>query len=78
MTEATVAISEDFGIGRAFVKGSVVGFLAVFAVICGMSLVAGVGLGHAIVVGLFTAAWGGPGFGGMLGAVLRYTKNEGA
>ena len=28
-------------------------------------------------VGAFTAFWGGPGFGGMMGAVLHYSRTEG-
>lgn len=77
-SEAPVATSEDAGLVGAFVKGSLVGFVAVFVLLGGMTLAVGMGIGAALGVGAFTAFWGGPGFGGMMGAVLHYSRNEGA
>jgi hypothetical protein len=67
---------EDAGLVRAFVGGSIIGFVAVFVILGGMTLAAGMALGAALGVGAFTAFWGGPGFGGMMGAVLHYSRTE--
>jgi hypothetical protein len=71
-----VATSEDAGLGRAFVRGSIVGAVAMFVLLGGMALAVGMGNGAALGVGAFTAFWGGPGFGGMMGAVLHYSRTE--
>jgi hypothetical protein len=68
----------DIGLVWAFVKGSLIGFVVLFALLGGLVFAVGLGAGVAVGVGLFTAAWGGPGFGGMLGAVLHYSKAEGS
>ncbi len=75
--KAPPATSEDAGLVRAFVKGSIIGFVAVFVLLGGIALVAGMGIAAALGVGAFTAFWGGPGFGGMMGAVLHYSRTEG-
>ena len=77
MSAATVVAPEESGLARAFAVGSIVGFIATFAVFGGLTLAVGLGVGPTIGVGLFTAFWGGPGFGGMMGAVLHYSRNEG-
>ena len=69
--------SDDAGLARAFVWGSVVGSVAVFVLLGGLTLAAGMGAAAALGVGAFTAFWGGPGFGGMMGAVLHYSRTEG-
>jgi hypothetical protein len=69
--------SDDAGLARAFVRGSVVGSVAVFVLLGGLTLAAGMGAAAALGVGAFTAFWGGPGFGGMMGAVLHYSRTEG-
>jgi hypothetical protein len=71
------SLSGDAGLARAFVRGSIVGFVATFVLLGGMTLALGMGVGAALGVGAFTAFWGGPGFGGMMGAVLRYSRTEG-
>jgi hypothetical protein len=76
MSAAPETTNEMAGLARAFVIGSIVGFIAVFLVLGGMTYYAGAGLGAAVVVGVFTAAWGGPGFGGMMGAILHHTRAE--
>ena len=57
------------GIGHAFLVGSVIGFLLTFLVTGGITLYATGQWGPSVGVGAFAAFWGGPGFGGMLGAV---------
>jgi hypothetical protein len=74
---APPATSEEAGLIAAFVKGSIVGFVAVFVLLGGMTLAAGMGIAAALEVGAFTAFWGGPGFGGMMGAVLHHSRTEG-
>ena len=80
-TPATMVIlpppaSPEAGLARSFVRGSIVGFVAVFVVLGGMVGLLGLGLGPSIGIGLFTAVWGGPGFGGMLAAVLHYSREQ--
>jgi hypothetical protein len=69
---------EDDGIGRAFVVGAIAGYVATFTFFAPMALILGLGIGPAIGIGAFTAFFGGPGFGGMMGAVLRYSHNVAA
>lgn len=69
-------VDREQGLARAFVIGSIVGFIAVFVVFAGLTLAVGMGIGPAVGVGVFTACWGGPGFGGMMGAVLHHSKAE--
>lgn len=64
--------SSDASIGRAAVRGAIVGFFAVLALISTMIFtVAGVSLAVAVGVGAFVGIWGGPGWGGMM-AAQRY------
>lgn len=64
------------GVVRGFVLGSIVGFIATFVACGGIALASGLGVGPALGVGIFAASWGGPGFGGMMGGVFAYTRNE--
>ena len=64
--------SFDRAVLTGFVKGTIVGTVVVFLICGGITVVAGFGWGPAIGVGAFAAFWGGPGFGGMLGAVLGH------
>lgn len=57
------------GIGHAFLVGSIIGGILTFLVTGGITLLATSQWGPSLAVGGFAAAWGGPGFGGMLGAV---------
>jgi hypothetical protein len=70
------ALTADEKLGRAFIKGSVVGSVLVFLFCGGVSLLAGLGWAGAIGIGLFTAFWGGPGFGGMMGATVYYSYHS--
>jgi hypothetical protein len=65
------AEASEAGIGRAAANGAVIGFIVVLAIVGGIALVAGAGMVSALGVGAFAAVWGGPGWGGMVGAV-RY------
>jgi hypothetical protein len=59
--------SSDAGIGRAAVRGAIVGFFAVLALISTLLFtVGGVSLGVAVAVGAYVGIWGGPGWGGMV------------
>ncbi|MGH8973307.1 MAG: hypothetical protein ACRD0C_08895 [Acidimicrobiia bacterium] len=58
----------EAGIGRAAVVGALIGYVAVLTIVSGIVLAAGAGLGVALAVGAYVAMWGGPGWGGMIGA----------
>jgi hypothetical protein len=60
--------ASEAGIGRAAVKGAIIGYFAVLTIVAGIVLAAGAGLGVALAVGAYVAIWGGPGWGGMIGA----------
>ncbi len=61
--------SPDASIGRAAVRGAIVGFFAVLALISTLLFtVAGVSLAVALAVGAYLGIWGGPGWGGMVAA----------
>jgi hypothetical protein len=60
--------SADAGIGRAAVKGAIVGFFAVLTIVGSLVFLTGAGLGIALTVGTYAAIWGGPGWGGMMAA----------
>ena len=57
------------GFGRAAVVGAVIGYFVVLTIVTGIALAAGAGVVSALGVGAFAALWGGPGWGGMIGAV---------
>lgn len=59
------------GTGRAIVIGTIIGFFVVGGFCGAAGLFAGMPLSQALVIGLFTGAIGGPGFGGMMGFVLH-------
>ena len=75
---AYVAEQHDFlgveGIGRAFIIGSAIGFVVIFATIALITRMAGADWAPAVAVGAFAALWGGPGFGGMLGLILSASR----
>jgi hypothetical protein len=66
----------ESGLVRAFIVGSIVGFVVTFVLCGGIALACGFSSGASLGVAAYTAVWGGPGFGGMMGAVLRYSRNE--
>ncbi len=56
--------------GRGMVIGTIIGLVLVTGVFTGMMLFAGAEFVPAVGVGLFAGFWGGPGLGGMMGAIL--------
>ena len=64
------------GFGRAAATGAVIGYFVVLTIVTGIALAAGAGVVSALGVGAFAALWGGPGWGGMIGAV-RYADRVG-
>lgn len=69
-------LTADERLGRAFVRGTIVGTILVFLFCAGLSLLAGLDVGPAIGIGAFTAFWGGPGFGGMMGATVYFSLHS--
>ena len=62
-------VSVETSIGRAAVRGAVVGYFAVLLLVSTIVFtMAGVGIGTALAVGAFAGVWGGPGWGGMIAA----------
>jgi hypothetical protein len=68
VTNHTSVDASESGIGHAAVKGAIIGYFAVLTIVSGIVLAAGAGLGVALAVGAYVAIWGGPGWGGMIGA----------
>ncbi len=64
------------GLARSFIVGAVVGGVGTFAVMLAITYNATSQWAPALAVAAYTACWGGPGFGGMLGAVSAMTRQE--
>lgn len=64
------------GMARALTIGVAIGVLVSFFGVGAVLLLMGEGWGAAIGMGLFVAAWGGLGFGGMLGGVIWASRVE--
>lgn len=62
--------------GRGMLKGMVVATVIVGGVTFGIMLNAGAGLVPALGVAAFASFWGGPGFGGFLGATIAAVRAE--
>ncbi|HEY8524463.1 MAG TPA: hypothetical protein VIL48_05850 [Acidimicrobiales bacterium] len=75
-TQAAPPSTSERHIGVAGVKGAIAGFLVLVPIAGGISLLAGFDPLGALGIGAFAGIWGGPGFGGMLGATLAYTRTE--
>lgn len=69
------SLTADERLGRAFVKGTIAGTMLVFLFCGGISLLAGIRVGAAIGIGVFTAIWGGPGIGGAMGATVYFSQH---
>jgi hypothetical protein len=67
-------LTVDQHIGRAAVRGVLIGLVAMSALGTGMGLATGFDLIDSLGLGAFAGIWGGPGFGGMLGATLAYVR----
>lgn len=64
------------GTVRAVLIGTIVGALVVGLFTGGVALAFGADLAGAAGVAVFTALWGGPGFGGMMGFVLHDARSR--
>lgn len=62
--------------GKGFIHGSIAGFIAVSLIGFFVALNAGAELWPAIGVAAFAGVWGGPGFGGMIGATLAALRHD--
>src|SRR5204863_4023576 len=62
--------ADESGVGRAAVVGAAIAAVIVWTFVALVALYAGAHLGESIAMGAFAAFFGGPGFGGMLGAVI--------
>lgn len=59
---------------RWAIVGSIIGFVVIGGLFGAATYAFGGGLAGALAVGLFTGLLGGPGFGGMMGFVIQYSK----
>lgn len=64
------------GLARSFVRGALVGGVGTFVVTAAIVYTASHLVVSSLAVAGFAAFWGGPGFGGMLGAVGAMTREE--
>jgi hypothetical protein len=60
----------ELGLGRGILRGSLIGFVVVSTIVLVIALLAGYDAADALGIGAFAGLWGGPGFGGMMGATL--------
>ena len=78
-TSAAAAAPEltvDQRVGRAAWRGVLVGLAGMTVLATGLGLATGFDLIDSLGLGAFAGVWGGPGFGGMLGAILAYVHAE--
>jgi hypothetical protein len=68
--------ADQSGIGRAVVIGVVIASIIVWTLITVIALWAGAHLVESIAMGAFAAFFGGPGFGGMIGAVMYVERQQ--
>jgi hypothetical protein len=64
------------GLGQAVLRGSLIGFAVVAAIVWVVAHLAGYGTTPALGVAAFAGLWGGPGFGGMMGATLAANRAD--
>ena len=62
-------------LATALIAGAAIGFVVIFTIVCAALLLAGAAIGPTLGVGLFVAAFGGPGFGTMFGANWYVHRN---
>ena len=63
-------------VARSAVVGAAIGIVMFVLAVGGLALAVGLDLAPAIGLGVFTAFWGGLGFGGMIGAVRAVNRLE--
>ncbi len=71
---ATTTATAETAVGRGAITGSIAGFFVVGVIAAAITLYGGGSIASALGLGAFAGFWGGPGFGGMLGATLAATK----
>jgi hypothetical protein len=69
---------DEIGVGRAAVHGTIVGALVISGLVIAIGLYAGASLGDSLGMAAFAAFFGGPGLGGMLGAVMFLSRRHAA
>ena len=74
--EVDRAADRALGIGHAVLRGSLVGFVIVATIAWLVARVAGYTTTDAFGVAAFAGLWGGPGFGGMMGATLAANRAQ--
>jgi hypothetical protein len=68
--------ANESGIGRAVVIGAAIASVIVWTFVALAAMYAGEGLGGSFAMGAYAAFFGGPGFGGMLGAVIYIERQR--
>ena len=69
---------DETGVGRAAVRGAIIGVVVVAGVVVAITLYAGARLGDAVGMAAYAAFFGGPGFGAMLGSVHFLSREHSA
>ena len=69
-------LTVDQRVGRAAWHGVLIGLVGMTALGTGLGLATGYDMIGSLGLGAFAGVWGGPGFGGMVGAVLAYARAE--
>jgi hypothetical protein len=62
--------------GRVLYTAGAIGTVVMLAAGIGISLAGGTSFVDALGIGAFAALWGGPGFGGMAGAIYYLSREE--
>jgi hypothetical protein len=70
--------SDHSGIGRAAIAGTLVATVVIWSFTTLVALWAGAQLAESLAMGGCAAFFGGPGFGGMLGAVMHVERQNAA
>jgi hypothetical protein len=69
-----LAADRALGIGHAVLRGSLIGFAIVAAIAWLVARFSGFSSMDSLGVAAFAGLWGGPGFGGMMGATLAASR----
>jgi len=76
IVETIESITNESAAMRGAIIGTIIGTLVVGGITVAIALNAGTSVIAAAGIGAFAAFWGGPGFGGMLGATLGACRND--
>ena len=72
----TGSSSRPLAPARGAVRGAVAGFVSIAIGVAALASVVGYGLPQAVLMGLFVGAWGGCGFGAMVGGTIAFLRTE--